>query len=151
MRELVFALEFHGKAAAVPGREGMRQARTTASSQTLSTLLTADGVRMHLEPRPGETAVLEARVQRFGDGTFVEEGTIRYGAAGAVTFETIGRGWVGPGPTAGSAAGGVLWKITGGDGRFAGARGLITSNFTVSADGDVTDNHFARVYLPRPP
>ena len=92
MRELVFALEFRGEAAAVAGLEGQRQARTTASSQTLSTLVAADGVRARIESSPGETAVLEARVQRFGDGTFVEEGTIRYGAAGGVTFETIGRG-----------------------------------------------------------
>jgi len=42
----------------------------------------------------------------------------------------------------------VLWTITGGDGAFAGARGLITSNFTVAADGEVVDNHFARIYLP---
>ena len=147
MRELVFALEFRGKGAAVPGSDGKRQARTTASSQTLSTRLEADGVRARVESTPGETAVLEAQVQRFGDGTFVETGTIAYGAAGTITFETIGRGWVGPGPTPGSAAGGVLWKITSGDGRFVNAQGLITSNFTVSADGDVVDNHFARIYL----
>jgi hypothetical protein len=147
MRELVFALEFRGHAAAVPGTDGQRRARTTASSQTLSTLLAADGVHARVEAGSGETAVLEARVQRFGDGTFVEEGTIRYGTAGGVTFETIGRGWVGAGPIPGSSAGGVLWRITAGAGRFANAQGLITSNFTVSPDGDVVDDHFVRIYL----
>jgi hypothetical protein len=44
--------------------------------------------------------------------------------------------------------GGVVWTITGGDGRFAGARGLITSNFTVSAAGEVIDEHVTRLYLP---
>ena len=148
MRELVFALEFRGKAAEVPGTEGRRQARTTASSQTFSTLLTADGVQARLEPHSGEIAVLEAQVHRFGDGTFVEHGTIAYGLAGTVSFETLGRGWVRPGPTPGSSGGGVLWRIKGGDGLFANAQGLITSNFIVSGDGDVTDNHFARIYLP---
>ena len=148
MREVVFALEFRGKAAAVPGTEGKRQARSTASSQTLSTVLAADGVSGRVESSPGETAVFEAQVHRFGDGTFVEEGTIRYGTAGAVTFETVGRGWVGAGPSPGSSAGGVLWRITAGDGGFANARGLITSNFTVSPAGDVVDDHFVRVYLP---
>ena len=148
MRELAFALRFRGRAAAVAGTEGRRVARTTASSQTLYTRLTAEGVQADVEPGAGETAVLDARVQRFGDGTFVEEGTIRYGAAGAVTFETIGRGWVGAGPVAGASAGGVLWKITSGEGGFAGASGLITSNFTVSGDGDVVDDHFVRMYLP---
>jgi len=105
-------------------------------------------VYARVEAASGETAVLEARVQRFGDGTFVEEGTIRYGTAGAFTFETIGRDWAGRGPIPGSSAGGVLWKITAGDGHFANARGLITSNFTVSPDADVVDDHFARIYLP---
>ena len=148
MRELVFALEFRGKAGPVPGVDGRREARTTATSQTLSTLLGADGVVGRVEGRAGETAVLEARVQRFADGTFVEEGSIRYGAAGGITFVTVGRGFVGPSPHEGSSAGGVVWRVTGGDGTFTLARGLITSNFTVTADGDVVDDHFARIYLP---
>jgi hypothetical protein len=148
MRELVFALEFRGRAGPVPGSESQRQARSTAPSQTLSTVLAGDGVRARMEAAGGESAVLESRVERFGDGTFVEDGTITYGSAGRVEFETIGRGWVGPSPLAGWVVGGVVWTITGGDGRFAGARGLITSNFSVSADGEVIDDHFTRLYLP---
>ncbi|HEV8474567.1 MAG TPA: hypothetical protein VGR82_17450, partial [Methylomirabilota bacterium] len=82
MREVVFALEFRGHGAAVPGSTTKRQARTTASSQTLTTLLGADGVRAGIVPLGGESAVLEAKVERFADGTFVEEGRITYGAAG---------------------------------------------------------------------
>ncbi len=148
MRELVFALEFRGRAAPMPGSEGKRQARSTAPSQTLSTVLGPDGVSADVATAAGASAVLESRVERFGDGTFVEDGRITYGPGGAVTFETIGRGWVAPAPRPGWVVGGVLWTITAGDGAFAGARGLITSNFTVSADGEVVDNHFARLYLP---
>ena len=148
MRELVFALEFRGHAGPVPGSECKRQARSTAPSQTLSTVLEREGVRARVEALAGESAVLESRVERFGDGSFVEDGTIAYGSAGTVTFETIGRGWVAPAPRAGWVVGGVLWTITTGAGAFAGARGLITSNFTVSADGEVIDDHFARLYLP---
>jgi hypothetical protein len=148
MRELVFALEFRGRATPMPGSEGQRQARSTAPSQMLSTVLGADGIRARVDTAAGESAVLESRVERFGDGTFVEDGRIAYGAGGAVTFETIGRGWVAPAPRPGWSVGGVLWTVTAGDGVFAGAGGLITSNFTVSADGEVVDNHFARLYLP---
>jgi hypothetical protein len=148
MRELVFALEFRGRAGPVPGSESKRQARSTAPSQTLSTVLEREGVRALVEAMAGDSAVLESRVERFGDGSFVEDGTIAYGTAGSVAFETIGRGWVAPAPRAGWVVGGVLWTITTGDGVFAGARGLITSNFTVSADGEVIDNHFTRLYLP---
>ena len=148
MRELVFALEFRGTAGAVAGSESRRQARSVAGSQALSTVLGGEGIAARVEPVAGESAVLESRVERFGDGSFVEDGTITYGSAGTVTFETLGRGWVGPAPRSGWVVGGVVWTITGGTGGFAGARGVITSNFTVSAGGEVIDDHFTRLYLP---
>lgn len=148
MRELVFALEFRGRGGPVPGSEHLRRARTTAPSQTLSTVLGSEGVDARVDPAAGDGAVLESRVERFPDGSFVEDGTITYGTAGSVTFETIGRGWVGPAPITGQVVGGIVWTITGGTGRFDGARGVITSNFTVSADGEVVDDQFARIYLP---
>ncbi len=148
MREIVFALEFRGTAGAVAGSESRRQARSVAGSQVLSTVLGREGIAAGIEAVAGESAVLESRVERFGDGSFVEDGTITYGSAGAVTFETLGRGWVGPAPRAGWVVGGVVWTITGGTGGFAGARGVITSNFTVSTGGEVIDDHFTRLYLP---
>jgi hypothetical protein len=148
MREIVFALEFRGQAGPLPGSPSKRQARSTAPSQTLSTVLGRDGVHARIDTAAGESAVLESRVERFGDGTFVEDGTITYGSAGSVAFETIGRGGVGPAPLAGWVVGGVVWTITKGDGAFAGARGLITSNFTVNTEGVVVDNHVTRLYLP---
>jgi len=42
----------------------------------------------------------------------------------------------------------VIWTVTDGEGAFRGARGLITSSFTASADGEVVDDHVARLYLP---
>ena len=148
MREVVFALEFRGRAGAVEGSESVRRARSVARSQMMSVVIGPEGLRVGLEGIEGESAVLESRVERFGDGTFVEDGTITYGAAGSLRFETLGRGWLGPAPRAGWVVGGVVWTITAGDGGFAGARGLITSNFTVSAEGDVVDNHVTRLYLP---
>ena len=128
MREIVFALEFRGRAGPEPGAPHLRRARSTA-------------------PSPGLRAVLDSRVERFPDGSFVEDGTITYGSAGAISFVTIGRGHVGPSPRAGWAQGAVIWEVTGGDGRFAGARGLVTSSFTVGPDGDVIDHHVARLYI----
>ena len=148
-RELIFALEFRGRGESLPGSTTKRRARTSAPSQTLSTLIGPEGVFGAIEPvGGGEQATLEARVERFGDGTFVEEGEITYGTAGKVTFTTHGRGWVAPAPTPGAVYGAVIWSVTGGAGRFAGARGLITSSFAVSATGDVVDHHVARLLLP---
>lgn len=148
MRELVFALEFRGRGGPVPGSSTKRQARTTAPSQAWRAVLGPGGVTAAVEPVAGEAAVLESRVERDPDGTFVEDGTITYGAAGSVTFDTVGRGHVGPAPDGRGSHGVVMWRITGGEGRFAGARGLITSNFTVTPDGLVTDDHVTRLYLP---
>jgi hypothetical protein len=148
MREITFALEFRGRGEDVVGAPGHRRARTSAPSQTLSTVLGPDGVRARVEGAAGETATLEARVERFGDGTFVEEGRIAYGAAGAVTFTTLGHGRVIAGPQPGAVHGAVIWTVTGGEGRFAGASGLITSNFAVTAGGEVVDHHVARLHLP---
>jgi hypothetical protein len=148
MRELVFALEFHGRGEAVLGSANMRRARTTASSQAFRTALAADGIHARVEAIAGETAVLESRVERFPDGSFVEDGTITYGRAGRLTFDTVGRGHVGPSPLPGRVHGTVMWRVTGSEGQLAGAQGLITSNFTVTADGEVIDNHFTRLFLP---
>ena len=147
MTQLVFALEFKGSAGPVPGSETRLQAKTSASSQTLRTVLKSDGVHATLEAAGGEPAEFQSTVDIVGDGQFVESGTIRYGAAGSVSFDTVGRGTMGPSPDAGVQRGAVMWQVTGGDGKFRGAQGLITSNFTVGAGGEVVDNQFARIYL----
>jgi hypothetical protein len=148
MRELVFALTFTGQAGPVPGSQTARQAKTMAPSQTLRTVLGVGGVESTVDTIDGERAVLESRVERFPDGSFVEDGTISYGRAGNISFATVGRGTVGPSPIPGWVHGAVTWSVTGGEGLFAGAQGLITSNFVVSAGGDVVDNHFTRIYVP---
>ena len=45
MKELVFALQFNGKARPVEGVEGKLAAKTTAAGQVLRTALTAKGVK----------------------------------------------------------------------------------------------------------
>jgi hypothetical protein len=146
--EVAFALEFRGTAGPVAGVPGLRRARTVAPSQALHTVLGAAGITAGVESLEGDEAVLESEVRREPDGTFVETGTITYGTLGRVRFSTIGRGHVGPAPVPGWQWGTVMWVVTDGDGGMTGARGLITSSFAVSADGDVVDAQYARLYLP---
>jgi hypothetical protein len=148
MRELVFALEFKGTAEPVPGSSNRLRAKTSATGQTFRTVLKPDGVEAGIQPAGGETATFESEVEIVADGGFVESGSIGYGAAGKVTFKTVGRGVLGPSPVPGLQRGTVMWEVTGGEGRFRGAQGLITSNFTVGPNGEVTDDHFVRLYLP---
>lgn len=148
MKELVFALEFRGSAAPVPGSDKKLQAKTSATSQTLRSLLKADGIQASVESASGGSASFESEVEIVGEGMFVESGSIQYGDAGKVSFRTVGRGIMAPSPVAEIQHGAVIWEVIGGEGRLAGAQGLITSNFTVAAQGEVVDDHFARLFLP---
>ena len=144
----MFALEFRGRAGPVDGSPTTRRARTSAPSQALRAVMAADAMEVGVEPVSGDAAVLDSTVERFADGSFVEAGVITYGGLGRVSFTTAGKGTVGPSPAEGWVHGAVMWVVTGGDGWFAGARGLITSNFVASVEGEVIDNQFARLYLP---
>jgi hypothetical protein len=42
----------------------------------------------------------------------------------------------------------VTWEVVSGQGTLAGATGLITSNFTVGARGEVVDNQFSVLFQP---
>jgi hypothetical protein len=148
MTELVFALEFKGSAAPVPGSDKKLHARTSATGQTLRSVLKADGIQAEVESTGVGSASFESEVEIVGDGVFVESGRIRYGDAGSVSFKTVGRGVLGPSPVAGLQKGAIVWEVTGGDGRLVGAQGLITSNFTVGAHGEVVDDQFARIFVP---
>jgi hypothetical protein len=148
MQQLVFALQFTGSAAPVAGAEGKLRAQTTATSQTLRTTLKADGIQATIEGAGAGSASFESEVQITGDSTFLESGTITYGDAGRVSFKTVGQGVLGPSGQDGLQRGAVIWEITRGEGRLAGATGLITSNFTVGGQGEVVDDHFVRFFLP---
>jgi hypothetical protein len=84
----------------------------------------------------------------FADSTsFREDGTIMFDAENALHFRTLGTGHLAPSPNAGVRQGTVTWELDGGSGRFAGASGRITSNFTVTDDGDVADDHLGVIFL----
>jgi len=129
MRDLVFAMELRGNAAPVEGRASTLRARTAGRGPA------------------GETVNFMSEVVLTGD-TFNETGSIEYSGRGAVTFETAGGGHLSPSPLPGIQWGAVIWRIIEGEGEFRGATGYITSNFTVSAQGEVVDNHYVRMVLP---
>ncbi len=148
MRQLSFVLQFQGSAAPVAGSSQTMQAQTTAANQTFRTVLGADGIQAALEAPGGGHAAFTSRVVVNADGTFAETGTISYGQLGTVEFKTLGKGYMFPSGIEGQQFGGVLWEVTRGTGKFAGATGVITSNFSVASDGTVVDNHFAVLYVP---
>lgn len=146
MKQVFFALQFRGSASALPS--GNLQARTTARGQVLRAVLAAGGVSTTIDELDGPSASFESEVQITGEGTFKEWGSIAYANAGRVRFTTVGQGVLGPSGIEGLQRGAVIWEITGGDGAFAGVRGLITSNFSVDGAGAVVDNHVAQLFFP---
>ena len=148
MRQLSFVLQFQGSATPVAGSPQTLQAQTTAADQTFRTVLGADGIQTTLEALGGGQATFASRVVVNTDGSFDETGTITYGNLGTVEFSTLGKGYMFASGIEGLQRGGVLWEVSRGTGQFAGATGVITSNFAVSSDGKVVDNHFVVLYLP---
>ena len=148
MKQLTYAMQFKGQAVPVQGQAGRLRATTSAPSALLTTIVNQKGVEGEVEEIDGSRAHFTSEVAMTGEATFQESGTIRFGPNGhALRFVTLGEGHMGPSAEAGITHGSVIRRVEGGEGQFQGATGLITSNFTLSQEGVVTDNQFGVVYL----
>jgi hypothetical protein len=148
MKQVIYAMQFKGNAAPKVGVSGVIIASTASLSCTLSSVVGPDGVAGTLLTVPGEKASFESEVTLTGDTSFSEAGTIRFGHSNhSLRFITVGQGFLGKSPDPALQHGSVMWRVEGGEGQFAGASGLITSNFTLSATGEVTDNHFGLIFV----
>ncbi len=129
MAELVFTEELTGMGAPVEGSDNTFRAQTS-------------GRNSH-----GDDVSFESEILMTDDG-FTETGSLTYAGRGTLKFETVGIGHMGPSAIPGLNHGSVIWRVTEADGEFAGATGLITSNFTFSEQGDVVDDHYVRLFTP---
>ena len=148
MQQMVYGMQFTGQAAPVEGSPGTLRARTRAPSCTMTSLVGPEGLAGILNPAAGGVAKFESEVTFTGESSFLESGSISFGNDGhQLRFSTVGQGYLGPVSEAGARHGAVTWRLDGGEGQFAGARGLITSNFLVGPNGEVTDHHLGVIYL----
>lgn len=131
MQPVIFALQFKGEAGPMADAVGVLKAQTRAAG---------------VAETGGGEARFSSVVTMIGDGAFVESGLIDYGAGSSLSFDTVGQGRIGPAGGGGGMAGAVIWKVVEGKGRFAGASGYVTSNFTVSEKGEVVDNQTAVLF-----
>jgi hypothetical protein len=154
MKQVIYALQFRGEALPADGSPAVVQIRATAPGSTIATSVGGDGVQGAIEPqRPAGTgagrAVIEAEARLTGADTFHETGTITFGQGGhRLRFRSLGEGHIGPSAEPGLRQGGVVWRVEGGEGQLAGARGLITANFTVDGAGALTVNQFGVLFVP---
>ena len=68
--------------------------------------------------------------------------------AGVVRSRIREDGHLGPSACPEIMAGAANWKVEGGEGQFAEATGLITSNFTLTETGEINDYHFGVIFVP---
>jgi hypothetical protein len=147
LHQIIYAMQFKGTGVPVEDAPGVLRAATAAPSMTISSTVGSGGVTGVIQEDTGESARFESEVRMTGDTTFVEDGVITFGeGTHQLRFSTVGQGYLGPSVIEGLSSGAVIWQIDSGEGAFAGATGYITSNFTVSADGEVTDNQFGVIF-----
>jgi len=148
MKQIIYAMQFTGNAAPVAGSSSVLKAVTTASSCSLTTVAGPDGASGRLEAVSGGQADFESEVTLTGETSFREAGTIRFGETShRLTFSTVGQGYLADSADANLKHGTVTWRVDSGTGQFANATGLITSNFTIGPNGEVTDNHFGVIFV----
>lgn len=146
MQQLVYAMHFKGQASG-DSTQTMR-VQSSGVSSSITTVVNAGGITGGFDPAAGSNVSFESEVTLTGDGTFNEQGIIRFGEGNhLLRFVTVGEGWMGPSPNPPVKQGTVTWKVDGGEGQFAGADGVITSNFTVTDTGGVDDYHMGVIYL----
>ena len=111
--------------------------------------LTAVGPGVHeLELRAADGAALRSLVTFADEHAYAERGTIEF-ANGRLRFETDATGRLVDSPDPALRQGAAISEVAGGDGRFEGARGRITSNFVVGDDGAVVSNQVGVLFVER--
>ena len=151
MAELIYAMRFVGRAEPVPGDHpgGMvLRAATAAPSCSVTNVVGPDGLSSEVAEVAGADARFASVVAFTSETSFDETGEIMFGSGNALRFETVGSGYFGPGDRPSRHHCAVTWRVVGGSGQFAGATGLVTSNFFVDDQLAVVDHQFGVVTLP---
>jgi len=117
------------------------------ASASITTVVNSGGLTGGFDPASTVDAIFQSRVELKSDGTFLEDGSISFGSDHRIHFRTRVPGWVADSPDPKLRQGTVTFEVTSGEGQFEGAAGVITSNFTMTADGEITGHHIGVLYI----
>jgi hypothetical protein len=148
MRLLVYTLRFVGRATPASREGSVLTVAATAPGPVAAFIVALDESTDVLAAIPTGEVVLESEVTLTGATSFQAIGTIAFGGDTALRVAVLGGGYLGPGPDPAWWHGAVTWRVEGGNGLLAGARGLITSNLLVGDDRAVIDHHLSVLFLP---
>jgi hypothetical protein len=148
MKQIVYAMQFKGQATPMEGNAGVINVKAVAGSASITAIVNKGGITGGFDPAAAADATFESQLTLLAGNNFEEHGTITFGDDGhKLRFTTVGQGWMGPSPDPALKQGTVTWKLEGGEGQLNGADGVITSNFTITQDGEVTDYQMGVIYL----
>lgn len=148
MYQIDYALRFTGKARTASADGNLLNVSMTAQSARVSSHIGDIGIKSWIEALPGDRAVFSSEVTFTSETEFQETGAITFGDGNTLHFSTVGNGYLAPCAEPGRRQGAVMWRIERGEGQFAGASGMITSNFFVSDQLAKEDYHCGVLLLP---
>lgn len=142
-------MRFRGRSSRTGGENEMLHTAASATSCVVRSLVRRSGLDAELVAEPGDFAYFESDLRPAGADAFEESGAISFGDANEhlLRFTTLGEGHMTAGIAPGLVAGAATWKVTGGQGQFADARGFITTSFTLSNTGERCDYHCGLIFL----
>ena len=92
-------------------------------------------------------AHVSSRIVFSDESTFSEERSVDFGRGNALRFRSIGSGRLERAPGGDVRHGASVLEVAAGLGRYAGARGRITSNFVLAPDGAITDEQVVVLFI----
>lgn len=96
MKQILYVMQFKGRATPRPGQAGAITARTNARSCTFTSIVDSNGLTGSLLSLEKGQASFESEVTLTGETSFKETGVIRFGDSNhSVRFSTIGEGFLG--------------------------------------------------------
>ena len=138
---LVLLIVFTGRSTPVDNSPGF------VSSVADGDVLLVSAPRATLGSASFTTARFKTQVY-VQNGRFYEAGRVEFPGTGHfLMVDTPDPGTSREAPD-GSSSGSVTWRIISGGGNFQGAHGLVTGNFTSTAEGAFTDHHLYKIVLP---
>ncbi len=148
MRQIVYVMRFTGQVAAAGPDDSVLVMIATAPSAPLTTAFAFTDFRSVLQTEAGDEVSFTSELTLTGKTSFQEVGTIAFGNGHRLRFATVGSGYLGLGPDSTCQQGAAVWRVEGGEGQFAGACGLITSNFSLDADHEMISHHLGVLFIP---
>ena len=150
MRRILYTMHFIGRTSKSSDRSAVLRTSGSAASCIVSTIVRPSGVETDVKASEGDLAFLESELRVTGPDEFQENGQITFGGENQnlLRFSTVGKGHVAAGVEPGTMAGTASWRVEGGEGQFAAARGFINSTFTITGSGERSDFHCGLIFLP---